>query len=596
MSFSLNINSTYNSNKYEDLMKPILLYKATQDQYEKEYDTYASDAEKLKRSIDMLDDSSENKIAYSDYMNSLDNAASQMGKGLSPQVRKNMRDLRRRYYSTIEPMKEANARIKEIADEQRKLAAAHPDMMFDTDFSNEVTLDAMMANPNLSYKTVSGNDIATKSAAITKAMASRIRSIDPALGGQYWAIKEGIGEEAANRFLMTNMESMPELKSALEGILTSSGVTEKNWNRALEYAKTGAASAMIQDIKYQANRAYQEPEKPGSLTERQRLGIDPLEKNGNRYYNQTTGAVETRNSAGEVISSFQANAGKTVRTTNNKEIEVYPSDTYPGYQEDKNGYIYKEIEVDGKTIHKKLNKQELKDLDRANNPMVKGFVMSAESWSNTPNKIHNLTVGTTGEANTRDLRIVYENGKTVQRGHGIDIKESAIDQIKQELNNYNSKNKTNIDINDIVIYADYDAMSNNHYIITTKYNDTFTDKEPSVLQAYRNGRETAENLKVEKQAQEEVNNLVETNASSDTIINETVDSLQTLIDAGNITEEEAMEQLDTIKEGLSNPEDSISKEEVLEQLRKIKQAAIKSALDNSGTVVTGQSISSAGMD
>lgn len=573
--------SVYKPLTYNEIMSPILAYKEFYDKAEAEGDALVSSAERLKRYVSGLSDTSGNKLVYNKYNSDLGEAINEFNNGPTIANRNKMRDLRRRYISQIKPMEEGVARIKEIADEQRKLKASNPDAMFDLDFSNEVSLDDIMGNPNLSYNTIRGNDLYTKGAAITKALASRIQQIRPDLGGQYYKIATGFSPELANAFLMQNMDSIPELKTALEGVLSSSGVTRKNWNRAMQYAKDGAASAMVQDIKYEANKGYMQP---GSLTDRQKLGIDPLERGGNRYYNPGNGTVEVRDEDGTVSSSITVNKK---RAATKPEVErLIDSPDYPGYKRDplsKSGLgLFKPIpQSDGTTVWAKLTEDEEKSLKIADDEgYYAGFTFAAQGAAKGRHGFHTLVEGQ-GDANIDDLRIIYEDGKPLIRtGSKEPISDKALATIQNRINEYNSDVKNNgkraITMKDIVVYKDYDRIGDNHYIITTKYNPEYKLFKDRFPDEYKKAREGV-TLKEGMDAEREINSTVEKiNSPNSTTSKDTIAEIESNVEAlaaSGFVSEERKEEIKKQVKNSSNPEEQ---KKVLKDIKNMMKEATTS--------------------
>ena len=91
-------------------------------------------------------------------------------------------------------------------------------------------------------------------------------NVSPALKGQYWKIRQGYGADAANKFLL-NQSNIPELKDAINRIVSQSGVTNENLSRAIDYTISGIMSGISYNESYQANRGYIDP------AERERLAL-----------------------------------------------------------------------------------------------------------------------------------------------------------------------------------------------------------------------------------------------------------------------------------------------------------------------------------
>lgn len=163
---------------------------------------------------------------YKTYANDLENQASQLAsEGLNAVSRKNMLNMRARYSKEIIPIEQAYNQRSKLAEEQRKLRAANPSIMFDRDFSS-ISLDDLLDNPELSYTSVSGDDLYKKGKEAAISASSRMMNVSPALQGQYWKIRQGYGADAANKFLL-NQSNIPELKDAINRIVSQSGVTKE---------------------------------------------------------------------------------------------------------------------------------------------------------------------------------------------------------------------------------------------------------------------------------------------------------------------------------------------------------------------------------
>ena len=251
----LQLDTRFNPFTYDEMVKPLLYYKQAYDEAEAAYSDLARQTEAWK-DIANREKSPEAFEMYQRYSGDLSRAVDDFSRGMTAKNRRALVGLKRRYAQDIEPIAKASKKIDELAAEQRKLSASNPDLMYDTDFSSEVSIDQMLENPNMSYKAVDGRDLYNKGAALTKAMASRMHKVNPALKNQYFEIKNGFGEEAANQFLLDS-NAFPELNKALDDLVAASGVTEKNATRAYQYAKQGALSGMVGSTSYQADKSFE---------------------------------------------------------------------------------------------------------------------------------------------------------------------------------------------------------------------------------------------------------------------------------------------------------------------------------------------------
>ena len=254
--FSYTASKAWTPYTFEEMLKPLAMYT---EEYNKQEDALAdisTKAEMLRRQAQEAG----GKVAdvYNSYANELDEQATLLTKyGLSPSTRASIKNLQKQYASNIVPIEDAIKYKKAIADEQRKLRAQDSSIMFDRDYST-VNLNDIYDNPELGYQAISGNDLYKQGVAAAKAASMRNINIGTALGGQYFAIKQGYGDKAAQQFLLNN-ESIPELHDAIGRIVKQSGVTDENKNRAIDYIINGMMSGLVYDEKYQANRGYETP-------------------------------------------------------------------------------------------------------------------------------------------------------------------------------------------------------------------------------------------------------------------------------------------------------------------------------------------------
>ena len=242
---------------FEEMLRPLAMYTEVYNSNQDYIAELGAKADMLKAYANEVPNSKASKL-YNQYAKDLEDQAASMAKeGLSPSSIQNIRKLRRRYSSEITPIETAVNTRKERYAEQRKLAASNPSIMFDRDFSR-VSIDELLDNPELGYTSVSGNELYAKGKEAAMAASSRLLETIPALQGQYWKIRQGYGADAANQFLL-NQANIPELNEAVNRIISQSGVTENNKNRAIDYAISGIMSGMTYDEKYQANRGYISP-------------------------------------------------------------------------------------------------------------------------------------------------------------------------------------------------------------------------------------------------------------------------------------------------------------------------------------------------
>lgn len=282
--YSLVVNSKFQPFSFDRYLQPYQIYGQNYKEIEEQYTDLSTKAGIWDGLANEQTDPYTYKM-YKTYANDLENQASQLAsEGLNAVSRKNMLNMRARYSKEIIPIEQAYNRRSKLAEEQRKLRAANPSIMFDRDFSS-ISLDDLLDNPELSYTSVSGDDLYKKGKEAAISASSRMMNVSPALQGQYWKIRQGYGADAASKFLL-NQSNIPELKDAINRIVSQSGVTKENLSRAIDYTISGIMSGISYNESYQANRGYIDP------AERERLALarEQFEWSKDRWEDEQLGA------------------------------------------------------------------------------------------------------------------------------------------------------------------------------------------------------------------------------------------------------------------------------------------------------------------
>lgn len=282
--YSLVVNSKFQPFSFDRYLQPYQIYGQNYKEIEEQYTDLSTKAGIWDGLANEQTDPYTYKM-YKTYANDLENQASQLAsEGLNAVSRKNMLNMRARYSKEIIPIEQAYNQRSKLAEEQRKLRAANPSIMFDRDFSS-ISLDDLLDNPELSYTSVSGDDLYKKGKEAAISASSRMMNVSPALQGQYWKIRQGYGADAANKFLL-NQSNIPELKDAINRIVSQSGVTKENLSRAIDYTISGIMSGISYNESYQANRGYINP------AERERLALarEQFEWSKDRWEDEQLGA------------------------------------------------------------------------------------------------------------------------------------------------------------------------------------------------------------------------------------------------------------------------------------------------------------------
>lgn len=263
--YSLIVNSKFQPFSFERYIQPYQMYGEVYKEVENALGELATKASIWDKLANEQTDSKAYRM-YKIYSDELKDKASKLAReGLNASSRQELLNMRNRYSQDIVPIEKAYNQRSKLAEEQRKLRAANPSIMFDRDFSS-ISLNDLLDNPELSYTPVSGDDLYKKGKEAAISASSRMMNVSPALQGQYWKIRQGYGADAANKFLL-NQSNIPELKDAINRIVSQSGVTKENLSRAIDYTISGIMSGISYNESYQANRGYIDP------AERERLAL-----------------------------------------------------------------------------------------------------------------------------------------------------------------------------------------------------------------------------------------------------------------------------------------------------------------------------------
>lgn len=268
--YSLVINSQFKPFSYQDMLAPTLMATQAHQELEDLYGEVGDEAATVAGSINPITD----KDAYARYKGFEDalraEADTLASEGLNPSSRRTAQLLRSRYKKDITPIETAIKNRYEKAKEQRAGRMNDDTIMYDRDFST-ISLDELIKNPDLGYTAVSGNTLYKQGMQAAAAASSRNIETLKALGNQYWQIRQGYGSNAANKFLLDN-SNIPELKDAINRIVSQSGITDNNKDRAIDYTINGIMAGLTYDESYQANRGYISPAEAQRLAmERKRL-------------------------------------------------------------------------------------------------------------------------------------------------------------------------------------------------------------------------------------------------------------------------------------------------------------------------------------
>lgn len=426
--YSLVVNSKFQPFSFDRYLQPYQIYGQNYKEIEEQYTDLSTKAGIWDGLANEQTDPNTYKM-YKTYANDLKNQASQLAsEGLNAVSRKNMLNMRARYSKEIIPIEQAYNQRSKLAEEQRKLRAANPSIMFDRDFSS-ISLDDLLDNPELSYTSVSGDDLYKKGKEAAISASSRMMNVSPALQGQYWKIRQGYGADAANKFLL-NQSNIPELKDAINRIVSQSGVTKENLSRAIDYTISGIMSGISYNESYQANRGYIDP------AERERLALarEQFEWSKDRWEDEQLGA-ELPN--GDRVKDIGGGRVRITHPDGKVEIMAAPKST---------------------SVSKGQNKDK------------KPFSgLQFKMWNNS-SATTDFQEGLSNEEWTTK-RKGFDTGDEEQISF-TDLSNSMQINLAAKLAEYG------LTFDDVEVWRDHDSFSDDHYQIRLKQSESNTSQEP----------------------------------------------------------------------------------------------------------------------
>ena len=165
----------------------------------------------------------------------LNQAASELSsKGLSPENRKNLQNLRRRFGSDIAPIKVATEARAEARKNWDKLSSQDKTLMTNANPYYQAVSSYMNGKSPETYY-VSGNELYGRGKALAEAFSKTLREVPNGeelannLGGQYYRITRQYGPDSKQMqdFMNDVADSIPELRSQVEDILSNTDISKE---------------------------------------------------------------------------------------------------------------------------------------------------------------------------------------------------------------------------------------------------------------------------------------------------------------------------------------------------------------------------------
>ena len=265
------IGSKFQPYTLAEMLVPYQAYKQEFDKREELYNTYAENAGLIGSQLDDTLDKDLIDTVYNPYMQELNRAASELSsKGLSPENRKNLQNLRRRFGSDIAPIKVATEARAEARKNWDKLSSQDKTLMTNANPYYQAVSSYMNGKSPETYY-VSGNELYGRGKALAEAFSKTLREVPNGeelantLGGQYYRITRQYGPDSKQMqdFMNDVADSIPELRSQVEDILSNTdiskeGFTDADRNKARQYIIEGMKAGLSgnTEVQYLQNRNW----------------------------------------------------------------------------------------------------------------------------------------------------------------------------------------------------------------------------------------------------------------------------------------------------------------------------------------------------
>lgn len=265
--------------------------------------------------------------------------------GLTPESRKGLLNMKRRYSSEIAPIEIAANKLEELTKSQREAIQKDPSLMFDINYGTS-TIDDVLNKPNATYKTISGSELTKRASAMAQNLAKTIQDnpqYSSILGGQYFQQMQQLGysPQQVMQTIMNDPNAPKELKQIADTIWKESGLDswdQATQERAREHINSGLYDAIgTQRYDTQANRNYVsdiETERADMVREQfewqkekwkeDRLGVEMPD--GSRVKDLAGGRVRVTYPDGkfEIISASNSKSNESSIPTNKRGEPIFP--------------------------------------------------------------------------------------------------------------------------------------------------------------------------------------------------------------------------------------------------------------------------------
>jgi hypothetical protein len=226
---------------------------------------------------DKLANQQSDPIAYAQYKTYADDLTKQADllarQGLTPESRRGLLDMKRRYSNEITPIEVAATKREELTKAQREAIQKDPSLMFNVDYGT-ASLDDLINNPNATYNTISGSELSKRASMMASNLAKTIQEnpqYQSILGGQYSQQMQQLGytPQQVMQTIMNDPNAPSELKQVADTVWQEAGLDtwdQATQTRARDYINAGLYDAIgTQKFDTQGNRAFMSPAESARL-------------------------------------------------------------------------------------------------------------------------------------------------------------------------------------------------------------------------------------------------------------------------------------------------------------------------------------------
>lgn len=360
--FNLVVNtSNFKPFTYEEMVRPLLLYKQEEEARQKAYLDLQEKASTLE-DLAASEKDAEAYGAYTAYKNRLREVADAMAKNGLTRQNNQVFNLRKSYINDIKPLNDLLEKRNKLVEEQR---ANNKDgtNIYSIDYG-DMPLAEMKKNPTQTYNTLNGNVIRAMSAEIFAPLAKQIlespeyTSISGKVGKQYFQerIQRGYTlDQMINELQGT--EAGSKLAQVKQNILSSLGMDKKGFSTAKQ-------AQVEQFVNMGAMAALGETEY-GNLNDKSYL--DPLQK-----VQKSASEYALTQSQAEDKFKYIYDDNKNIKGFNPKYIEATKTtkvDNTPTIKIGENNYTV--ITRAGSKVVIKINSDGSRSIIDANDPIAK---------------------------------------------------------------------------------------------------------------------------------------------------------------------------------------------------------------------------------